>query len=270
MTRQIGVGGSPSRSWSGPLGVIVRGRNLQDAGHRANGMHGLVRAHEPVTRWGSTCSPVRTRLPPLPGSHAPDGGDGSHAEGGPVPPAQRLSARQRPAASCAVGSNSRALRACVRIAPDRPSVAGTPADKRFGSGASDTSKINFKGSTKPGQLQLQLPPTQRCSSSSPNTNSRGATFRSRAITCIACRGTRLLLHKGSLPGRDIERGGGVVSENDCAVRECQAIRQRRRLGEAMMSERFNGPHSTGDQKQTYGSGALQEHSCRTRRQARGA
>src|SRR5262249_26024988 len=38
-----------------------------------------------------------------------------------------------------------ALRACVQIAPDRPSVAGTPADKRFGNGASDTSKINFKG-----------------------------------------------------------------------------------------------------------------------------
>jgi hypothetical protein len=38
-----------------------------------------------------------------------------------------------------------ALRACVQIAPDRPSVAGTPPDKRFGSGASDTSKINFKG-----------------------------------------------------------------------------------------------------------------------------
>ena len=38
-----------------------------------------------------------------------------------------------------------ALRACVQIAPDRPSVAGTPADKRFGNGASDTSKINLKG-----------------------------------------------------------------------------------------------------------------------------
>jgi hypothetical protein len=37
-----------------------------------------------------------------------------------------------------------ALLACIQIAPDRPSVAGTPADKRFGNGASDTSKINFK------------------------------------------------------------------------------------------------------------------------------
>jgi hypothetical protein len=48
MTRQIGVGGRPSRSWSAPPGVIARGRNLQDAGHGANGIDGLVRAHEPV------------------------------------------------------------------------------------------------------------------------------------------------------------------------------------------------------------------------------
>jgi len=59
---------------------------------------------------------------------------------------------------CAVGSNSRAssLRSCVQIAPDRPSVAGIPADKRFGSRASDTSTINFMVSTKPGQLQLTV------------------------------------------------------------------------------------------------------------------
>jgi hypothetical protein len=38
-----------------------------------------------------------------------------------------------------------ALRACVQIAPDRPSVAGTPADKQFGNGASDTSKIKLQG-----------------------------------------------------------------------------------------------------------------------------
>ena len=43
-----------------------------------------------------------------------------------------------------------ALRACVQIAPDRPSIAGTPADKRFGNAASDTSKINFKGVHKTG------------------------------------------------------------------------------------------------------------------------
>src|SRR4029077_3746936 len=99
-----------------------------------------------------------TRLPPLPGCRAPDAGDGSHVEGAPVPPAQRLSARQRacrhPARLASpkrrsTGRSARthapALRACVRIAPDRPSVAGTPTDKRFGNGASDTSKINFKG-----------------------------------------------------------------------------------------------------------------------------
>jgi hypothetical protein len=46
MTRQIGVSGRPSRSGSVPPGVIARGRNLQDAGHRTNGIHGLVRAYE--------------------------------------------------------------------------------------------------------------------------------------------------------------------------------------------------------------------------------
>jgi hypothetical protein len=55
MTRQIGVGARPSRSWSAPQGVIARGRSLQDAGHCTNGIHGLVRAHEPV-------KPVRARL----------------------------------------------------------------------------------------------------------------------------------------------------------------------------------------------------------------
>src|SRR3984957_1810434 len=110
------------------------------------------------TRSGSPCSPARTRLPPLPGCRAPDAGDGSHVEGAPVPPAQRLSARQRacqhPARlaspkwkSTGRSARTRAptLRAYGQIAPDRPSVAGTPADKRFGSAASDTSKINFKG-----------------------------------------------------------------------------------------------------------------------------
>ena len=46
-------------------------------------------------------------------------------------------------------------RACVQIAPDRPSVAGTPADKRFGSGASDTSKINFKGVHQTGSTPAE-------------------------------------------------------------------------------------------------------------------
>ena len=45
-------------------------------------------------------------------------------------------------------------RACDQIAPDLSSVAGTPADKRFDNAASDTSKINFKGVHKPGQLKL--------------------------------------------------------------------------------------------------------------------
>ncbi len=34
--------------------------------------------------------------------------------------------------------------ACVQIAPDRPSIAGAPANKRFGNGASHL-KIDFKG-----------------------------------------------------------------------------------------------------------------------------
>src|ERR1700734_3468419 len=117
-------------------------------------------------RSGSPCSPARTRLPPLPGCRAPDAGDGSHVEGAPVPPAQRLSAHQcacrrlgrlaSPKWKSTVRSartHAPTPRACVQIAPDRPSVAGTPADKRFGSGASDTSKINFRVSIKPGQLQ---------------------------------------------------------------------------------------------------------------------
>ena len=52
MTRQTGVGGRPSRNWSAPPGVIARGRNLQDAGHCPNRIHGLVRAHEPVNPFG--------------------------------------------------------------------------------------------------------------------------------------------------------------------------------------------------------------------------
>ena len=52
MTRQIGVSGRPCRSWSAPPGAIARGRNLHDAGHCANGIHGLVRAHEPANPFG--------------------------------------------------------------------------------------------------------------------------------------------------------------------------------------------------------------------------
>ena len=49
---QIGVGGRPSRRWPAPPRIIAGRRNLQDAGHRANGIHGLVRAHEPVNPFG--------------------------------------------------------------------------------------------------------------------------------------------------------------------------------------------------------------------------
>ena len=52
MTRQIGVGGCPSRNRSAPPGMIARGRHLQDAGHCTNGIDGLVRAHEPVNPFG--------------------------------------------------------------------------------------------------------------------------------------------------------------------------------------------------------------------------
>jgi hypothetical protein len=51
-----------------------------------------------------------------------------------------------------------ALRACVQIAPDRLSVAETPADKRFGNRASDTSKIDFKGVHQTGSTPNLLSP----------------------------------------------------------------------------------------------------------------
>src|SRR5277367_2521969 len=127
------------------------------------------------TRSGSPCSPARTRLPPLPGCRAPDAGDGSHVEGAPALLARGLSAHQsacrRPArlASPKWKSTARSARthaptprACVQIAPDRPSVAGTPADKQFDNAASDTSKINFKGvhqtgSTSPWRYSDRFP-----------------------------------------------------------------------------------------------------------------
>jgi hypothetical protein len=52
MTRQIGVGGRPSRSWSAPPGVIARGRNIQDAGWCANGIQGWCAPPEPVNPFG--------------------------------------------------------------------------------------------------------------------------------------------------------------------------------------------------------------------------
>src|SRR4029077_15602215 len=122
-----------------------------------------------------------TRLPPLPGCRAPDAGDGSHVEGAPVPPARRLSAYQcacrRPARLASPKSKSTvqsarthapALRACVQIAPDRPSVAGTPADKRFGSGASNTSKINFKGVHQTGSTPASVHPRRGVSQCQPS------------------------------------------------------------------------------------------------------
>ena len=50
-------------------------------------------------------------------------------------------------------------RACVRSAPDRPSVAETAADNRFGNAAWNTSKIKFKGvhKTGPNWLHACLP-----------------------------------------------------------------------------------------------------------------
>src|SRR3984957_19883864 len=146
------------KSWSAPPSVIARGRNLQDAGHGANGIQGLVRAHEPVNPFGLALLSRANQAAAFAGCRAPDAGDGSHVEGAPVPPARRLSAHQcacrHPARlvlpkwkSTVRSARTRAPapRASVQIAPDRPSVAGTPADKRFGNGVSDTSKINFKG-----------------------------------------------------------------------------------------------------------------------------
>ena len=44
---------------------------------------------------------------------------------------------------------------CLQIAPDRPSVAGTLADKQFDSAASDTSKTNFKGVHQTGSTPFE-------------------------------------------------------------------------------------------------------------------
>ena len=45
--------------------------------------------------------------------------------------------------------------ACVQIAPDRPSIAGAPANKRFGNGASHL-KIDFKGVHQTGSTPQRL------------------------------------------------------------------------------------------------------------------
>ena len=43
---------SPEPKLVGSASRIARGRNLQDAGHCANGIQGLMRAHEPVNPFG--------------------------------------------------------------------------------------------------------------------------------------------------------------------------------------------------------------------------
>jgi hypothetical protein len=51
------------------------------------------------------------------------------------------------------------MAASASATPASQSVAGTPADKRFGNGRSDTSKSTSRMSTKPGQLQTSVSPT---------------------------------------------------------------------------------------------------------------
>jgi hypothetical protein len=71
-----------------------------------------------------------------------------------TPPAQRLSARQSVGSLHPSGrSHAPTPRACVRIAPDRPSVAGASADRRFGSGHQTPQKSTSGMSIKAGQLQ---------------------------------------------------------------------------------------------------------------------
>ena len=171
ITRQIGVGGRPSRSWSAPPSCnsprpeTSRTRAMVRMGYMA-----LVRAHEPV-------NPFRARLalPREPGCRlCQDVALLTQA----MVLTSRRSAQFLPLSACRpinalagvlplhptgnrlggrLELTRQLLGACVQIAPDRPSVAGTPADKRFGSGASDTSKINFKGvhqtGSTPGRLR---------------------------------------------------------------------------------------------------------------------
>ncbi len=114
-----------------------------------------------------------------------------------------------------------ALRACVQIAPDRPSVAGTPADRRFGNGASDTSKINFKGVHQTGSTPRRLArlgSSFSIATSYDNTSwpsfARPAAFGSRA-----CR--------AGLPSRGEGRGdrrllADVTRRVGCALRKMRA------------------------------------------------
>ena len=166
-----GVGGRPSRKPSAPPSVIARGRNLQDAGHHTNGIHGLVRARRPVNPLGSPCSPARTRPPPLPGYRAPVAGDGKFSRrrrtqlfwldaGWSV---RALAGRTRSRACCpqveidwAVGSNSRASSSgrasrshqIDQLSPELRQISGSN-NAAHQTPPKSTSRV----STKPGQLQ---------------------------------------------------------------------------------------------------------------------
>jgi hypothetical protein len=73
-----------------------------------------------------------------------------------VKPARQIEAASSVPHQRSARTHAPAPRACVQIAPDRPSVAGTPADKRFGNGTSDTSKKNFKGVHQTGSTPVGM------------------------------------------------------------------------------------------------------------------
>jgi hypothetical protein len=79
-----------------------------------------------------------------------------------------------------------ALRVCVQIALGRPSVAGTPADKRFGSRASDISKINFNGArqTRSTPHDYAVMVASRSGSGSPQLGRRMSSLTSMALRAM--------------------------------------------------------------------------------------
>jgi hypothetical protein len=79
-----------------------------------------------------------------------------------------------------------ALRVCVQIALGRPSVAGTPADKRFGSRASDISKINFNGARQTGSTphDYAVMVASRSGSGSPQLGRRMSSLTSMALRAM--------------------------------------------------------------------------------------
>ena len=116
----------------------------------------------------SPCFPERTKLPPLQGCRAPDAGDGSHVEGAPIPPAQRLSARQRACRRPAGLASPKWNRLCGRLERTRQlfGVASrshqidhlSPELRRISGSAAGhqtPQKSTSRVSTKPGQFQLQ-------------------------------------------------------------------------------------------------------------------